>query len=95
MVVLSETYLQHLEHKAIAEALTIHIQTKTFKRYVDSSHARFLSKQQANTFQEILNKHHQKKHHQKCIERFPLQSTLDMFRKICQRRRKIFNQYVL
>ena len=56
MVVLSETYLQHLEHKAIAEALTIHIQPKTFKRYVDSSHARFLSKHQANTFQEILNK---------------------------------------
>ena len=56
MVVLSETYLQHLGRKAIAEALTIHIQPKTFKRYVDSSHARFLSKHQANTFQEILNK---------------------------------------
>ena len=31
MVVLSESYLQHLEHKAIAEALAIQIQPKTFK----------------------------------------------------------------
>ena len=36
--------------------LTIHIQPKTFKRYVDNSHARFPSRHQANTFQEILNK---------------------------------------
>ena len=56
MVVLSESYLQHLEHKAIAEALTIQIQPKTFKRYVDDSHARFTSKYHAKTFQEILNK---------------------------------------
>ena len=55
MVVLSENYLQHLEHKAMAEALTIHIQPKTFKQYVDDSHARF-TKHHANTFQEILNK---------------------------------------
>ena len=54
MVVLSESYIQHLEHKAIAEALTIHIQPKTFKRYVDHSHARFPSKHQANNFKEIL-----------------------------------------
>ena len=53
MVVLSESYLQHLERKAIAEALAIHIQLKTFKRYVDKSHARFSSKHQVNTFQEI------------------------------------------
>ena len=53
MVVLSESYLQHLEPKAIAEALAIHIQLKTFKRYVDESHARFSSKHQVNTFQEI------------------------------------------
>ena len=52
-VVLSESYLQHLEHKAMAEALTIQIQPKTFKRYVDDSHARFTSKYHANTFQEI------------------------------------------
>ena len=56
MVVLSESYLQHLEHKAMAEALTIQIQPKTFKRYVDDSHARFTSKHHANTSQETLNK---------------------------------------
>ena len=56
MVVLSESYLQHLEHRAIAETLAIQIQPKTFKRYVDDSHARFTSKHHANTFQEILNK---------------------------------------
>ena len=56
MVVLSENYLQHLKHKAIAEPLTTQIQPKTFKRYVDESHARFTPKRHANTFQEILNK---------------------------------------
>ena len=56
MVVLSESYLLHLEHKAIAEALTIQIQLKIFKQYVDDSHARFASKKHAKAFQEILNK---------------------------------------
>ena len=56
MVVLSESYLQHLEHRAIGEALAIPIQPKTFKRYVGDSHARFTSKRHVNTFQEILNK---------------------------------------
>ena len=56
MVVLSESYLQHLERKAIAEALSIQIQPKTFKRYVDPNHARFTSKHHESTFQEILNK---------------------------------------
>ena len=57
MIVLSESYLQHLEHKAMVESLTMQIQPKTFKRYVDDSHARFTSKHHANIFQEILNKH--------------------------------------
>ena len=56
MVVLSESSLQCVESQAIAEALTIHIQPKTFKRNVDDSHARCPSKHQANNFQEILNK---------------------------------------
>ena len=56
MVVLSESYLQHLERKEIAETFTIQIQPKTFKRYVGDSHACFPSKHQANTLQEILNK---------------------------------------
>ena len=54
MVVLFETYLQHREHKAMA--LTMQIQRKTFKRYVDDSHARFTSKHHVNTFQELLKK---------------------------------------
>ena len=37
MVSLSGSYLQYLERKAIAEALTLNIQTKTFKLYVDDS----------------------------------------------------------
>ena len=56
MVVFSESFLQDLERKAIAEALTIFIRPKTFRQYVDDSHARFPSKHQGNTFQEILNK---------------------------------------
>ena len=59
MVVLSQIYLQNLEHKAMAETLIIHKQPKTFKRYVDDSHACFTSKHHANTFQENLNKQDQ------------------------------------
>ena len=45
-----------MEHKAMAEALTIQIQPKTFKRYVDDCNARFTTKHHANVFQDILNK---------------------------------------
>ena len=38
MVALSECYLEHLERKAMTEALTIKIQSKTLKQYVDDSH---------------------------------------------------------
>ena len=38
IVVLSKSYLQHLQYKAIFESFTIQIQPKTFKRYVDESH---------------------------------------------------------
>ena len=53
MVILS-SYLQHLEPKTIVEALTMHIQRKTFKQCEDDSRVRFPSKQ-AITFQEIRN----------------------------------------
>ena len=36
--------------------IKIQIQAKTYKRYVDNSHARFTSRHHANTFQEVLNK---------------------------------------
>ena len=54
MVVLCESYLQHLEHKAMVEAFTMQIQPKTLKRYVDDSHARFTSKHHAINFSRNL-----------------------------------------
>ena len=39
MVVLSESYLQNLEENAIELALSLDISSKTFRRYVDDSHA--------------------------------------------------------
>ena len=37
MVVLSESYVQNLEHKAIAEALTLNLAPKTYRPYVDDT----------------------------------------------------------
>ena len=56
MVVLSESYVQNLEHKATAEALTINLAPKTYRWYVDDTHAWFTSKEQSREFQNILNK---------------------------------------
>ena len=56
MVVLSESYLQNLEHMAMAKALIIQIQPKTCKQYVDDSHVLITSKYHTNTLQEISNK---------------------------------------
>ena len=55
MVVLSESYLQYLEKNTIELALTFDIETKTFHRYVDDSHARFGSRNNANEFLNVLN----------------------------------------
>ena len=66
MVVLFESYVQNLEHKAIAEALTLKLAPKTYRRYIDDTHARFTSKEQSRKFQNILNK--QDKHIQFTIE---------------------------
>ena len=66
MVVLSESYVQNLEHKTIVEALTLNLAPKTYRRYVDDTHARFKSKEQSREFQKILNK--QDKHIQFTIE---------------------------
>ena len=57
MVVLSESYLQHLECKAIAEVLTIEIQPKNIKTiYRRQSCFLSIKKNKTNTFQEILKK---------------------------------------
>ena len=66
MVALSESYFQNLEHKAIAEALTLNLVPKTYRQYVDDTHARFKPKEQSREFQKILNK--QGKHIQFAIE---------------------------
>ena len=55
MVVLSESYLQNLEKNAIKLALTFDIAPKAFHRYVDDSHARFESRNNATEFLNILN----------------------------------------
>ena len=56
MVILTESYVQNLEHKATAEALTVNLAPKTYREYVDDTHSRFTSKGQSREFQNILNK---------------------------------------
>ena len=53
MVVLSESYVQNLEHKAIAEALTLNLAPKAYRRYVDDTHARFKSKNSLANFKKF------------------------------------------
>ena len=55
MVVLSESYIQNMEHKAIAEALTIYLVPKTDRRF-DDTYVPFKFKGKSFKFQEILNK---------------------------------------
>ena len=55
MVVLSESYLQNLEKYSTALDLTFGIAPKTFRRYVDDSHARPGSRNNAAEFLNILN----------------------------------------
>ena len=47
----SESSVQNLKHKAIAEAFTLNLAAITYRRYVDDTHARFRSKEQlTNSF---------------------------------------------
>ena len=55
MVVLSKSYVQNLEHKAIGEASTLNLAPKMYRWYVDDTHARFKVKKQSREFQKILN----------------------------------------
>ena len=55
MVVLSESYSHHLEKNAIELALTFNITPKTFRRYVDDSHAQFGSRNNATEFLNVLD----------------------------------------
>ena len=55
MVVLSECYLQRIEHISITQALTLNLAPKTFKIFADDSHARFNNREQSLQFLDILN----------------------------------------
>ena len=61
MVVIAESFLQYVEKKAINMALSISpaIFIKSFKRYVDDSHARFNNFEEADRFKDILNQQHE------------------------------------
>ena len=56
MVVLSECCLQGIEHISITQALTLNLAAKTFKRFVDDSHARFNNRKHLLKFLDILNR---------------------------------------
>ena len=56
MIMVSESYLQNLEHKATTDAIAFHIIPKIFRRCVDDSLTRFESKLEADNFLHILNK---------------------------------------
>ena len=60
MVVMAESFLQHIEKRAVSIALHNNppINLKSFLRYVDDSHARFENFDQVETFKNILNKQH-------------------------------------
>ena len=54
MAVLSEYYLQRIEHISITQALTLNSAPKTFKRFADDSHARFNTREQSSHFLNML-----------------------------------------
>ena len=56
MAVLSKSYFQNLQHKAIAEALTLNLAPTTYTRHVDDTHAQIESKEQSRYLQKILIK---------------------------------------
>ena len=55
MVVIAEGYLQFIERKALQESLRLDCHPKSYRRYVDDSHARFCSTRESESFKEILN----------------------------------------
>ena len=55
MVVVAESYLQHLEEIALEKAVMDDCAPITYRRYVDDSQARFMSEENANKFLETLN----------------------------------------
>ena len=60
MVVVAEGYLQYLEAIAIQVAINANVAPKSYLRYVDDSHARFVDNNQVTEFLGILNSQDQK-----------------------------------
>ncbi|XP_065662967.1 uncharacterized protein LOC136085574 [Hydra vulgaris] len=60
MVVMAESFLQHYEEKALLQAqyLTPPICVKSFKRYVDDIHSRFINEAESERFLNLLNNQH-------------------------------------
>ena len=56
MVVVAKAFLQHLEIKVLIIAEVGQFSPKTYRRYVDDSHARFDSIQNHDKFLELFNK---------------------------------------
>ena len=56
MIVVAEAFLQHFETKALIIAEVGRFSPKTYRRYVDNSHARFDSIQNHDKFLGLLNK---------------------------------------
>ena len=55
-VTLKKKKTQRLEEKSITLSSALNVSPKTFKRYVDGSHARFENKKKSLKLLEILNK---------------------------------------
>ena len=60
MVVVAEAFLQHHEANALRLAAENNIEVKSFFRYVDDSHVRLKSNQNALQFLNILNNENRK-----------------------------------
>ena len=58
MVILSECYLQAIDHASIRRALDLNMVPKTFKTFVDDSHVRFKTRKQSLQCLDILNSLH-------------------------------------
>ena len=58
MVVLSECYLQRIEHISITQHLNLNLALKTIKRFADDGHTRCNNREQSLQFLDILNSQH-------------------------------------
>ena len=64
MVIHAESFLQYHEENALKNVMTLNppLDLKSYLKYVDDSHARFLNILEEEQFQTILNKQHRDSH---------------------------------